>query len=63
MEYLEKLKERIKEKGIKKGYIANELGITTFALQMKLEGETEFKWSEILKISKILNLSLKNFLT
>jgi len=49
--------ERVKQEGIKLRYIANTLGIQESTLWRKLRNETEFKLSEIVKISLILGLT------
>ena len=38
-----KLKEKIDNSGYKKEFIAEQLGITRYALQLKVEGKNEFK--------------------
>lgn len=52
-----KLNSTIKEKGLKKQYIALELGIAPYSLAKKLKGENEFKVSEMVKLSDLLDLS------
>lgn len=47
----------IRDKGIKRSYLANYLEITDASLRNKLNGKTEFKVSEIEKIGHFLNLS------
>lgn len=54
-----RLKETINQRGISITFIANTIGITREGLYNKLNGETEFKGSEIAKISKILRLTNK----
>ena len=54
-----KLNNTIKDKGFKKQYIALELGITPYCLAKKLNGENEFKVSEMVKLSNLLDLSEK----
>lgn len=46
-------------KGLKYKYLADELGITAYSLQKKLENDNEFKASEIKRLAEILDLSLK----
>lgn len=53
------IKNKIKEKGYKLKFIAEKLGLTPYGLALKLNGKNEFKWSEILEISNILNLDEK----
>lgn len=50
------LKNKIKEKGIKLGYIAENLDITRYALQLKIENQNEFKGSEIKALCIILGI-------
>ena len=56
----ELLEQTIKEKGIKKSYICKELDISFKTLRYKILGITEFKGSEIQKLSLILDLSTKD---
>ena len=51
------LRERIKKSGFKLGYIAENLGITAYTLQKKIDNETEFKVSEVYCLAKLLNLT------
>jgi len=53
----ELLNERIRESGMTMIAIAKKLGILRETLYSRLNGKTEFKASEILKISQVLNLS------
>ena len=46
----------IEESGLKKGFIAKHLGITTYSLSKKINNKTEFKGSEMEKMGKLLNL-------
>lgn len=53
----EKLLEQIiKESGLKRGYIAEKLGITRWGLLNKLTNQTEFKASEIAALQDLLRL-------
>lgn len=47
----------INNSGLKKGKIAEMLGISLFTLKRKIENETEFKQSEIQKLCKLLNIN------
>ncbi len=58
----ELLKECIKKSGLKYYFIAQKLGISRYALQMKMDNETEFKISEALALAEILNMSEKMML-
>lgn len=53
------LKDKIKEKGLKKQHIAKELKLSSYGLNLKLSGKNEFKWSEIEKLILILRLDEK----
>ncbi len=50
-------RDKVKVRGIKYRYLADLLGITTFGLQKKIDNITEFKASEIAKLSEALALS------
>ena len=52
----EELRAIIKESGYKFEYLAGQLDITRYSLRNKVENITEFKATEIMKLSKILNL-------
>ena len=54
-----KLKEAIEKTGIKKNFIAKQLGISPQGYQKKENGLIEFKASEISIMKDILNLSAK----
>ena len=41
------LKAKIKDKGMKQGYIAEKLGLTSYGFANKLNNKTEFKSTEI----------------
>lgn len=53
------LMKAIERSGLKREAIANKLGITRAALQKKTSGENEFKASEVVKLTGILQLSTK----
>ena len=52
------LRRRIEESGLKYGYIAKQIGITCYTFQMKIDNDSEFRVSEVDKLSEILGLSL-----
>ncbi len=52
------LRKRIEESGLKYKYIAQQIGISSYALQMKIDNDSEFRVSEVDALSTILNLSL-----
>ena len=53
----ELLNEVIKKSGLKREWIAEQLGITRVALAQKINNESEFKISEMRKLTKVLSLS------
>ena len=52
-----KLREAVAAKGLKYNYLADNLGITPYGLQKKIENDTEFKAGEVKKLSDLLGLS------
>ena len=50
------LREKINDSGLKLSYIADQLEITPRALLMKIENQTEFKASEIKRLSELLGI-------
>lgn len=52
-----KLRQRIKESGLKLLYIAERLGISCYSLSLKLENKREFKSSEISALCIVLNIN------
>lgn len=52
-----KIRDAINQKGLRIGYVAAELGITRQAFSLKMRGVTEFRVSEIQKLSALLGLS------
>ena len=53
------LREALESRGLIYKYIAEELGITPYGLQKKIENESDFKAKEILALTRILGLSRK----
>lgn len=53
---MEELKNLIEKSGYKLSFIASKLGITRYSLSKKLNGETEFKRSEIERLCNFLNI-------
>lgn len=51
-----RLNKLIAETGLKKKFLAQKLGLTPYGLAKKINGETEFKASEITKICQILDI-------
>lgn len=52
------LRKEIENAGFKYKYLAEQLGLSPYGLQKKIDNKTEFKASEIEKLSNILSLSI-----
>lgn len=52
-----KLEEKIKESGLKKAYIAKQLGMSPFTLTRKINNRAKFDIEEASLIAKLLNLT------
>lgn len=53
----ERLEQIIKESGLKKSYIARQLKLSPYGLQLKINNRHEFKASEIIELCGILGIS------
>ncbi len=53
------LNDAIEQSGLKRDWIAKQLGITRASLFSKIKNECEFKASEVSKLSRILSLDDK----
>ena len=53
------LKKKIEESGYRFNWNAKQLNLSPFGMRKKVNGENEFKVSEVKKISKLLNLNEK----
>lgn len=54
---LTKLKAVIIDRGVKRSAVADAIGCSRFSIYKKLDGKTEFKASEVVKMSEFLRLS------
>ena len=52
-----RLLEAIGRSGLRKGYIASKLGITTYGFQKKVENRSQFKAEEIKILCELLNIT------
>lgn len=52
----ERVEKIIKERGLKKKFVARELGLTPYGFALKLRNESEFKASEITKLCAVLGI-------
>lgn len=51
------LLEIISKSGLRKGYIANKLGLTTYGFQKKVENKSQFKAGEIQILCDVLHIT------
>jgi len=51
-----RIENLIQERGYKKKYVADCLGISRYALKQKLDGTTEFKTSEAAQLCEVLGV-------
>ena len=51
----------LKQTGKSKTELANDLGITTQALRNKRSGRSPWKWSEVMKLSKMAGKTVDDF--
>lgn len=49
--------QQIEKRGLKKSFIAEQMGISTMSLRNKISGLTEFKISEVLRMQDLLGLN------
>ena len=54
------LEEYISKSGYKKSFIAKALGITAYALALKIHNKSEFKANEIDILCKLLNIGIRD---
>lgn len=50
------MRKRIKNSGLKLGFIAKKLGISRFTLAKKIENEAEFKTAEVQRMCEVLGI-------
>ena len=54
------LEEYINKSGLKKSYIAKELGLSRYGFNLKCNNKAEFKASEIEMLCNLLNISTRD---
>lgn len=54
------LEEYIEKSGYKKAFIAKEVGISAYALALKINNKNEFKGSEMDGLCKLLNIGVRD---
>lgn len=63
---MDSIKERVgaylEREGMTKKWLADELGMTTVTLSSKLNGETEFSFSQAIRLSEILGCKVSELL-
>lgn len=50
------LVDKIRDRGLKLGFVAERIGITRSCLSLKIGGKTEFRLSEVSKLAELLDL-------
>ena len=55
----ELLKEKIKDSGYRFSWLAKQLNLSPFGMRKKVNGDTEFKVSEVKNLAKLLKLNEK----
>lgn len=53
----ERLLKAIEQSGLRKGFIASKLGLTTYGFQKKVENKSQFKAEEIKILCELLNIT------
>jgi hypothetical protein len=51
------LKAKMDEKGLKQGFVADKLGLTSYGFANKVNNKTEFKTSEIKALCELLGIT------
>lgn len=51
------LRDKINDRGLKYSFVAEQLGLTAYGFQRKVENDSEFKASEIQRLYILLDLS------
>ena len=54
------LEQYIESSGYKKGFIAKQLGLTSYGFMLKVNNQSEFKASEMTTLCKILKINAKD---
>ena len=54
------LEQYIEKSGYKKSFIASQIGITSYALTLKINNKSEFKANEITILCKLLKISARD---
>lgn len=53
----ELLKAKLHERGLKQGYVAEQLGLTSYGFANKMNNKTEFKSTEIKALCNLLGIT------
>ena len=51
------LRDMIKSKGLKLKFVAEQIGLTTYGLQLKIDNKNEFKTGEVSALCELLGIS------
>ena len=61
MNFVQVVKNKIKQNGFKQNFIAEKIGLNNVNLTDRLTGKVKFKTDEVFKLAKILNIDLNKF--
>lgn len=61
MDFVQVVKNKIKQNGFKQNFIADKIGLNTVSFTDRLTGKVKFKTDEVFKLAKILNINLNQF--
>ena len=51
------LREKIREKGLKYNYLAEQLGLSAYGLALKIDNKSEFRTGEVVKLCRLLGIT------
>lgn len=51
------LRDKIEESGLRKNFIAEQLGLSPYGFQLKTEGKNDFKTAEVMKLCDLLRIT------
>ena len=54
------LEQYIEDSGLKKGFIAKQLGLTSYGFALKVNNKSEFKANEIVALCKLLKIGARD---
>jgi ribosome-binding protein aMBF1 (putative translation factor) len=61
MNFVEVVKDKIKNNGLKQKFLADKIGLAVDSLSKSLKGQRKFKTDEVFKLADILGINLNKF--